>query len=47
MPKIVFSYFNVKALGEAPRLLLHYGGQEFEDNRVAFETAWPEMKSCK
>ncbi|XP_026732536.1 glutathione S-transferase 2-like [Trichoplusia ni] len=44
MPQYVFSYFPVKALGECVRLLLAYGGQEFEDKRVAFETEWPEMK---
>nr|UQQ66585.1 glutathione S-transferase sigma 8 [Conogethes punctiferalis] len=43
MPKVVFNYFPVKALGESARLLLAYGGQEFEDNRVTPEK-WPEYK---
>ncbi|XP_052755105.1 glutathione S-transferase 2-like [Galleria mellonella] len=44
MPKAVFHYFPVKALGEPIRLLLSYGGQEFEDDRVPFDK-WPEFKS--
>ncbi|XP_075980038.1 glutathione S-transferase 2-like [Anticarsia gemmatalis] len=43
MSKVVFYYFNVKALGESVRLLLSYGGQEFEDNRVDFED-WAALK---
>ncbi|CAH2246216.1 jg3689 [Pararge aegeria aegeria] len=43
MPNVVFYYFPVKALGEAVRMLLAYGGQEFEDNRVPMEK-WPEFK---
>lgn len=43
MPKYVYHYFPVKALGEAPRMLLSYGGQEFEDIRVNPEQ-WPEYK---
>nr|AVC05621.1 glutathione S-transferase sigma 1 [Heortia vitessoides] len=43
MPKVVFSYFPVKALGESARLLLSYGGQDFEDKRVPPES-WPEFK---
>ncbi|XP_026318450.1 glutathione S-transferase 2-like [Hyposmocoma kahamanoa] len=43
MPKVVFYYFPVKALGESNRLLLAYGGQEFEDRRVAMEQ-WPDFK---
>ncbi|KAJ2940404.1 hypothetical protein O0L34_g83 [Tuta absoluta] len=43
MPKVVFSYFPVKALGEGPRMLLAYGGQEFEDRRIPSEQ-WPEYK---
>nr|QIC35748.1 glutathione S-transferase sigma 1 [Ostrinia furnacalis] len=41
--KVSFTYFNVKALGESGRLLLAYGGQEFEDKRFTSET-WPEIK---
>ncbi|CAK1555545.1 unnamed protein product [Leptosia nina] len=43
MPNVTFYYFPVKALGEAVRLLLAYGGQEFEDKRVAIED-WPAFK---
>ncbi|XP_063829716.1 glutathione S-transferase 2 [Ostrinia nubilalis] len=41
--KVSFTYFNSKALGESGRLLLAYGGQEFEDKRFTSET-WPEIK---
>nr|UQQ66583.1 glutathione S-transferase sigma 6 [Conogethes punctiferalis] len=43
MPKVEFYYFPIKALGESIRLLLAYGGQKFEDNRVTLEK-WPEYK---
>ncbi|KAM3957902.1 glutathione S-transferase 2-like isoform 2-T2 [Aphomia sociella] len=43
MPQVVFHYFPVKALGESIRLLLSYGGQEFQDDRVPSEK-WPEFK---
>ncbi|KAJ2940405.1 hypothetical protein O0L34_g84 [Tuta absoluta] len=43
MPKVVFTYFPSKALGEGPRMLLAYGGQEFEDRRIQPEQ-WPELK---
>ncbi|XP_072944941.1 uncharacterized protein [Epargyreus clarus] len=43
MPKYVFYYFPVKALGESVRLLLAYGGEDFEDNRVTPDK-WPEFK---
>jgi prostaglandin-H2 D-isomerase / glutathione transferase len=46
MPKVVFTYFPVKALGEGPRMLLAYGGQEFEDDRISPEN-WPKIKPCK
>nr|AMY26653.1 glutathione S-transferase sigma 1 [Chilo suppressalis] len=43
MPAVKLTYFPVKALGESTRLLLAYGGQEFEDFRINPET-WPELK---
>ncbi|XP_013195571.2 glutathione S-transferase 2 [Amyelois transitella] len=43
MSKVEFYYFPVKALGESVRLLLAYGGQEFEDNRIPADK-WPEFK---
>nr|WOZ07760.1 glutathione S-transferase GSTs5 [Agrotis ipsilon] len=43
MSKVVYYYFDSKALGEAGRLLLAYGGQEFEDRRILWRN-WPEFK---
>ena len=43
MTKFVFYYFDVKGLGEGCRLLMVYGGQEFEDRRITREE-WPEIK---
>ncbi|XP_026330565.1 glutathione S-transferase 2-like [Hyposmocoma kahamanoa] len=43
MSKVVLHYFPLKALGEGPRMLLAYGGQEFEDHRVP-EEQWPDFK---
>ncbi|XP_047521485.1 glutathione S-transferase 2-like [Pieris napi] len=43
MHDVKFYYFPVKGLGECVRLLLSYGGQDFEDNRVAVED-WPAFK---
>lgn len=33
-PKYKLTYFNVKGLAESIRLLLSYGGIQFEDNRI-------------
>ncbi|KAI1704303.1 WD40-like beta propeller repeat domain-containing protein [Ditylenchus destructor] len=38
-----FSYFDVRSLGEACRLLFAYGGQEYEDVRVQWAD-WAELK---
>lgn len=35
------TYFNSQALGEAIRLMLAYGGIEFEDIRIDFQKEWP------
>ncbi|KAJ8715264.1 hypothetical protein PYW08_005245 [Mythimna loreyi] len=43
MTNYVFYYFDGKGLGESCRLLLAYGGQEFEDRRVTIEE-WPALK---
>ncbi|CAH1639318.1 unnamed protein product [Spodoptera littoralis] len=43
MPKYVVHYFNGKGLGEPIRLLLAYGGEDFEDHRVSPKD-WPEYK---
>jgi hypothetical protein len=45
-PKYKLSYFGVKALGEPIRLLLSYGGIEFEDYRFEREQ-WLQLKPCK
>lgn len=46
MPKFIYHYFGVKALGEAPRLLFAYGGQEFEDVRYTLGD-WSAFKPSK
>ncbi|KAF9407133.1 hypothetical protein HW555_012735 [Spodoptera exigua] len=43
MPKYVFHYFPIKALGESVRLLLAYGEEGFEDHRIPLED-WPKFK---
>ncbi|CAH1639317.1 unnamed protein product [Spodoptera littoralis] len=43
MPKYVFHYFPIKALGESVRLLLAYGGEGFEDHRIDLDD-WPKFK---
>nr|APW77577.1 glutathione S-transferase sigma 1 [Pieris rapae] len=43
MANVKFYYFPVKALGESVRLLLSYGGQDFEDKRIPMED-WPAFK---
>lgn len=35
------TYFKSQALGEAIRMLLHYGKIEFDDVRIDFEKEWP------
>lgn len=43
MPEVKVYYFQVKALGEPIRLLLAYGGQEFEDIRLT-QADWSALK---
>ncbi|KAM3957947.1 glutathione S-transferase 2-like [Aphomia sociella] len=43
MPSTVVHYFPIKGLAEGIRLLLAYGGEDFEDNRIPKEN-WPEFK---
>jgi len=38
------TYFNVRGLGELPRLLLIDNGVDFEDQRVDKEREWPQLK---
>jgi hypothetical protein len=45
-PTYKLTYFNLKALGEPIRLLLSYGGVEFEDHRIEKEE-WAQLKPCK
>ncbi|KRT79658.1 Glutathione S-transferase [Oryctes borbonicus] len=45
MSDIKLTYFSVKALAEAIRMLLKYGGVDFADIRIErFGTEWPEVK---
>lgn len=46
MPSYKVTYFNVTALGEPIRMLLAYGGLDFEDSRFEKEQ-WPEIKESK
>lgn len=46
MPKYVFYYGIRKAFGEGPRLLMAFGGQEFEDIRLTVEQ-WSNFKTSK
>ncbi|KAJ8712539.1 hypothetical protein PYW07_005381 [Mythimna separata] len=43
MSKVIFYYFDIKGRGESCRLLLAYGGQQFEDRRLTAEQ-WPAFK---
>lgn len=40
------TYFDIMGLGEPIRVLLSYGGLEFEDFRVQKEN-WPNLKPSK
>lgn len=46
MPKIVLTYFDVRARAELSRLILAAGGIQYEDNRIGlpFDEAWKELK---
>merc|ERR1711971_454022 len=43
MPNIKLTYFNGRGRGETARLILAYGGMDYEDRRVSFE----DMPSLK
>ncbi|XP_014255589.1 glutathione S-transferase-like [Cimex lectularius] len=43
MSQYKLTYFNVKALGEPIRMILHYMGKDFEDERVSLEE-WQKLK---
>jgi len=40
---IKLTYFDLPGRGELSRMLLAYGGQPWEDNRISF-AEWPELK---
>merc|ERR1712038_384153 len=42
-PKVQLLYFDGRGRGEIIRMILTYGGVEFEDKRVSFEE-WPQIK---
>ena len=44
MENIKFYYFDTRARGELIRLLLHAGGQKFEDIIIPTATWGPEVK---
>uniref|UniRef100_A0A914YGQ2 glutathione transferase n=1 Tax=Panagrolaimus superbus TaxID=310955 RepID=A0A914YGQ2_9BILA len=43
MPHYKLNYFDARGFGEAARIIFHYAGQEFDDNRFTHEQ-WPEIK---
>ncbi|XP_067684268.1 glutathione S-transferase 1-like [Haliotis asinina] len=44
MPSYKYTYFNLRARGEIPRLILRNAGVDFEDNRIEF-SEWPTVKA--
>ena len=42
MPSIKLTYFNLRGRGELPRLLLAYGGVQYEDERIS--VPWVDTK---
>ena len=46
IPKIKFTYFNGRGLGEISRLILAQAGVEFEDQRLTPDE-WKKLKSSK
>lgn len=45
-PTYKLTYFNIQLLGEPIRMLLSYGGLNFEDVRIEQED-WPALKPSK
>ncbi len=46
-PKVVYTYFDARARGELPRLIMKAGGIEFEDKRLDRREWSPELKQSK
>lgn len=46
MPDYKIHYFDITALGEILRMILAYGGEEFEDVRIQ-QDEWPAIKPSK
>ena len=42
-PKVQLMYFDIRARAEIVRIMLNYGGIEFEDKRVQ-NADWPKVK---
>ena len=45
-PKVKLLYFDGRGRGEMIRIMLSYGGVEFEDKRIKMEE-WPQVKPSK
>ena len=45
-PKVQLLYFDGYGRAEIIRIILNYGGIEFEDKRVTWDT-WPQIKPSK
>ena len=45
-PKVQLLYFDGYGRGEIIRIILNYGGIQFEDKRFSFEE-WPKIKPSK
>ena len=41
------TYFNIRARGEAIRMMMTFAGQPFEDDRIELEEWFPKLKSGK
>lgn len=46
MPQLKLTYFDLRNRGEPIRLILHYAGIQFEDNRIQ-PADWPSKKGRK
>jgi hypothetical protein len=46
MPQYTLKYFDLRGLAEPTRLLLHYTGTPFRDERIPLAD-WPTLKSSE